>query len=293
MTDILTDFAQALAREDRAANTIDSYLRDLRHFAHWFTQNNPDPFSPTAITPMDLKDYRRHLLVQLRAKPATVNRRLAALHRLCRWARAKGLIQDDPSEGIRGVEKERRLAPKALSRNQVHALLRATQRHGSKRDVAIMQLLRNTGDRVGELVALRLTDVEMSERKGKIVVRWGKGGRYREVDLNLDARQAFGEYLAVRPAAADDHLFTGQREAGLTVRAVESLVTKYAWLAGLPEVTPHVLRHTFVKQLLDAGENLVTVAALLGHSRLDTTAVYTRPNAQDLEKAVNSLSEAE
>jgi len=291
MTDILIGFAQALSREDRAANTIESYLRDLRHFAHWFAQANSEPFSPTAITPMDLKDYRRYLLVQLRAKPATVNRRLAALHRLCRWAKAKGLIQDDPSEGIKGVEKERRLAPKGLSRNQVHALLRTTLRHGSKRAVAIIQLLRNTGVRVGELVALRLTDVVISERKGKIVVRWGKGGRYREIDLN--ARQAIGDYLGVRPAVADDHLFIGQRGAGLTVRAVESLVAKYAWLAGLPEVTPHTLRHTFAKHLLDAGENLVTVATLMGHSRLDTTAVYTRPGAQDLERAVERLAEHE
>ncbi len=293
MTDLFADFAADLAREDRADLTVDSYLRDLRHFSEWFTQTNPEPFSPALITPMDIKDYRRYLMVQLHAKPATVNRRLAAIHRLCHWAEAKGLIEDDPAEGIRGVEKEHRLAPKSLSRNQVHALIRVVQRYGGKRDVAIVQVLRHTGIRVGELVALRLADLSISERKGTLVVRWGKGGKYREVGLNADARQALTDYLAVRPAVADDHLFIGQRGNGLTTRSVQSLVTKYGRLAGLAFVTPHVLRHTFAKHLLDAGENLVTVATLMGHLRLDTTAVYTRPSALDLEKAVERLADTE
>jgi site-specific recombinase XerD len=68
------------------------------------------------------------------------------------------------------------------------------------------------------------------------------------------------------------------------------VVEKYSQLAGLEGVTPHVLRHTFGKQTLDAGESLVTVATLMGHSRLDTTAIYTQPNQQDLERAVERLA---
>lgn len=293
MGDYLSDFAESLRLEDKADNTVVSYMRDLKHFACWFRQTNGEEFTIDGITPMDVKDYRRYLLVNANAKPATANRHLAALRRLCRWARGKGLIDDDPTEGVRGVEKERHLAPKSLDRNQVHALIRATQRYGNKRDIAIIQVLRHTGVRVGELASLRLSDVTVAERKGKIIVRWGKGGKYREIELNTDVRQAINDYHATRPNVADDHLFIGQRGTGLTVRAVESLVAKYAGLAGLIGVTPHILRHTFGKQLLDAGENLVTVATLMGHSRLDTTAIYTRPNAQDLEKAVARLAETD
>jgi integrase/recombinase XerC len=293
MADYLSDFTESLRLEDKADNTIASYIRDLKHFACWFAQTNSEEFTLEGITPMDVKDYRRYLLVNAKAKPATVNRHLAALRRLCRWARGKGLIDDDPTEGVKGVEKERHLAPKSLNRNQVHALIRATQRYGNRRDVAIIQLLRNTGIRVSELANLRLSDLAISDRKGRIIVRWGKGGRYREIDLNADARQAISGYLEVRPNVADDHLFIDQRGTGLSARAIESLVTKYAGWAGLQGVTPHVLRHTFGKQLLDAGENLVTVATLMGHSRLDTTAIYTRPNAQDLGKALDKLAETE
>jgi len=146
---------------------------------------------------------------------------------------------------------------------------------------------------VSELANLTLSDLVMSERQGHIVVRWGKGGKYREVDLNADARRALREYLEVRPKVEDDHLFIGQRGQGLGVRAIESVVTKYARLAGLEGVTPHVLRHTFGKHLLDAGEDLVTVATLMGHSRLDTTAIYTRPSRADQRRAVERLEVGE
>ena len=73
----------------------------------------------------------------------------------------------------------------------------------------------------------------------------------------------------------DTHLFIGKRGTGLTPRAVEKLIEKYARLARLPDVSPHTLRHTFGKHALDAGVDLATVSCLLGHERLETTAIYT------------------
>jgi len=78
---------------------------------------------------------------------------------------------------------------------------------------------------------------------------------------------------AQRPEVVDEHLFIGQRREGRKPQAVENVVRKYARQAGLVDVTPHTLRHTFGKGLLDAGVDLVTVAALLGHERLETTAI--------------------
>jgi integrase/recombinase XerC len=109
------------------------------------------------------------------------------------------------------------------------------------------------------------------------------------VPLNLDVRRALNAYLAVRPQTVDTHFFVGQQGTGLTPRSVEKLVGKYARLAGLQDVTPHTLRHTFGKHALDAGADLVTVSRLLGHQRLETTAIYTTPSAADLEQAVSRL----
>jgi integrase/recombinase XerD len=100
---------------------------------------------------------------------------------------------------------------------------------------------RHTGIRVSELSSLMLADVETSERKGSLTVRSGKGGKFRVLPLNNDARRAIDAYRDVRPKIPDDHLFIGQRGQGISARAVELLVTKYGRLAGLEDVTPHTL----------------------------------------------------
>jgi site-specific recombinase XerD len=201
-------------------------------------------------------------------------------------------VSEDPTARVRGV-KAVEAAPKSLDKRDVDRLIRTVERHGNKRDLAVVQVLRHTGIRVGELVALRLSDVETSERKGTLVVRSGKGAKYRAVPLNVDARRALAEYLAVRPVVADDRLFIGTRGHGMGTQAVENLIRRYGKLARLDDLTPHVLRHTFARHSLDAGTDLVTVATLLGHERLETTARYAKPSGRDLERAVERLATGE
>jgi integrase/recombinase XerC len=286
-----TEIAQFLSRlthEEAAAKTVANYRSDLSLFARWFRDTTGEDFAAAAVTPTDLREYRAFLLTHKQSSPATVNRHLAALKRFFRYALAVGWVGEDPTSVVKGVQQVQ-VAPKALAKREVDKLLRAAERYGTKRDLAILSVLRHTGLRVGELTNLRLSDIEIGERKGEVVVRSGKGGKYRVVPLNLDARRALGAYLEVRPRVVDDRLFVGQRGTGLTTRAVEKLVEKYARLAGLPAVSPHVLRHTFGKHALDAGVDLVTVSRLLGHERLETTAIYTTPSATDLATAVAKL----
>jgi integrase/recombinase XerC len=196
-----------------------------------------------------------------------------------------------PTEGVRGVNTPKK-APKSLAKREVDRLVRQAERAGGKRDPAVLELLRHTGLRVGELCALRLGDVAIGERKGTLTVRSGKGGKYRQIPLNADARRAITAYLAVRPASAEERLFLGAGGRPLGPQGVADLVAKHARRAGLGEVTPHTLRHTFARRLLDAGASLVDVAALLGHEKIETTAVYTQPHPRDLERAVERLASA-
>jgi site-specific recombinase XerD len=193
-----------------------------------------------------------------------------------------------PTDGVKGVPASAR-SPKSLEKREVDRLIRMAERSGKKRDLALLQVLRHTGLRVEEVCDLRLDDIEISERKGLLTVRRGKGAKYRTIPLNADVRYALGVYLAVRPRVDDDHLFIGQRGRGLSEQAVWYLVTKYARQAGLEDVSPHTLRHSFGKQLLDATKDLVAVAALLGHEKLETTAIYTQPSERDLARAVALL----
>jgi integrase/recombinase XerD len=281
-------FLQDLERQETAPKTRDAYRLDLLHFAGWFVQTVGETFTPEAVTPTDVREYRGYLIIVEKRQPATVNRRLAALRRFFQWAKASGLVKELPTENAKGIASSPR-APHWLEKRDVDRLIRTVERHGSTRDLAIVLTLRHTGIRVSELSSLTVGDVETSERKGTLTVRSGKGSKFRVLPLNVDARQAIAAYLKVRPTVSAEQLFIGQRGQGISSRAVELLVTEYGRLAGLEDVTPHTLRHSFGKHALDAGADLVSVSALLGHQRLETTAIYTTPSQRDLEKVVEKL----
>jgi site-specific recombinase XerD len=281
-------FLTSLTLEGASEQTIRSYGLDLAHFARWFATSTAEAFSPAAITPTDIRDYRSHLLTVERRKPATIRRRLAALRKFSLWAIASGLATENPVNGVKGVASAPH-SPKWLEKREIDKLLRACEQGGNSRDLAILMILRHTGIRVSELCSLTQQDITLGERSGELVVRSGKGAKYRVVPLNADARKALRAYLQDRPKTDTPALFVGLRGNGLTAQGVEKIVDKYAYKARLEGVTPHTLRHTAAKGLLDSGVNLVAVAALLGHQRLETTAIYTTPSQRDLEQAVSKL----
>jgi len=288
VTDDLAAFLLELYREEASPRTIASYQSDIAAFARWYTETNAEPFSAKVTTPTDVRDYKARLVAVEHRAPATVNRRLAALRKFFAWAKGDGRITELPTDLVKGVPAAPR-APKSLDKREVDRLVLMAERGGKKRDLAVLMLLRHTGLRVGELCALRLADIEMSDRKGSVTVRSGKGQKYRVVPLNADVRRSLGQYLTVRPRVSDDHFFLSQKGGGVQSQAVQRIVEKYARQAGLEDVSPHTLRHSFAKQLLDEGVDLVTVSALLGHERLETTAIYTQPGPRDLERAVQKL----
>jgi site-specific recombinase XerD len=281
-------FVAELGRQGMAAKTITTYTSDLVSCAKWFVDSTGEAFRAASVTPSDILDYKAHLRTVQRRRAATVNRRLAALRKFFLWAQGTGRIAELPTATVKGVPAAPR-TPKSLAKREIDRLLREAEKAGNRRNLAILLLLRHTGLRVGELCNLRLSDIRISERKGTVLVRSGKGDKDRIVPLNHDVREALEAYVKVRPAVSDDHLFIGQRGEPLQTDGVQLIVRKLARRAGLEKVTPHVLRHSFAKHVLDAGEDLATVSRLLGHERLETTAIYTEPTARDLEEAVAKL----
>src|SRR3954464_2641138 len=195
---LVARFMADLERQETSPKTRDAYRLDLLHFAAWFARTVGESFSPEAVTPTDVRDYRGHLVTVEKRQPATVNRRLAALRRFFQWAKASGLAKELPTDNVKGVASSPR-APHWLDKRDVDRLIRTVERHGSKRDLAIVLTLRHTGIRVSELASLMLGDVEISERKGSLTVRSGKGSKFRVLPLNSDARKAVAAYLKVRP----------------------------------------------------------------------------------------------
>ena len=301
-----SDFEDWLLRQDYAVHTRRGYLADLRHFAAWFEARTGEAPAPDSLTARDLRAYREHLLESGRAV-STVNRRMDALRAWLGWARRSGLRADNPARALRRLKQNRPGNVRWLDGRQQAALLRAAEREVQvarlrypvrqvtrQRDAAMLSTLLHTGLRVSELTALRVEDLTLGPRRGELLVRAGKGSKQRRVPLNAAARRALREWLEVRPDTGGEYLFPplehSVRDGRLSSRAVQRVVRRFGEQASLPGVTPHVLRHTFAKNLVDAGVSLEKVAALLGHSNLNTTRIYITPSQQDLALAVEKVA---
>ena len=167
-------------------------------------------------------------------------------------------------------------------------MLRVVEQSGNKRDLAIVRILINTGLRVAELVALEWRDVQISERKGSIVVRFGKGAKWRKIKLIPITRDAFNVLKAGVEPDPRARVFQGPR-GPIGTRAVQHMLDKYAPAARLEPLTPHMLRHTFCKNLERLGASLPEIARLAGHSSILTTQRYVTASEGDAEGAMDRL----
>ena len=276
-----------LQLEEKAANTVKSYLNDLDEFAKWFKAGQQEQPVPEVVTATDLREFKRSL-IERGYKPHGINRKLSTLSVYLKWALEQGLIQALPK--IPKTVKEVSRPLRWLDRREQNSLLRAVERGGKVRDLAAIRLLLNTGLRASELVDLRWKDVSLSDRKGLLIVRSGKGGKRREVTLNADARSALHLLGYEEKSGTDTPVLIGQRGA-VTLRGLQSLVEKYRNGKDLAGLTVHALRHTFCKNLVDAGVGLEQVAALAGHESLDTTRRYCQPSQADLQRSVDLIGE--
>jgi integrase/recombinase XerC len=290
LQDEIGRFLERLKEKDASPATVTNYGFDLAKFERWYRETTGQEMDLSAVGPLDIAEFRQHLLNRGQ-KPTSINRALAALSAFFEWAVKEGYARTNP---VREVKRVRQVAPapKSLGRKDMLRLMRAVRAGGNTRDIAIVTLLLHTGLRVAELCSLQTEDLKLGERSGEVRVRYGKGMKERIVPLNATARRALQDWLEERgdapgPVFTRQKGFTGE---GLTPRRVQYMIRDYAIAAGLEGVSPHTLRHTFCKSLVDAGESLDRVAALAGHANLNTTARYTQPTRKDLQKAVDRLA---
>jgi len=285
--EVLAGYVGALAAAPLSGQTRRTYASKVRQYLVWLAgaDLDGDPLGAPDGRDWAVRDYRGYLQSVLKRSPATINNALAA-------------VDDFYSRRGLGPARARRAelpaaAPRALTGKAQIRYLRAVQACDSSRDRALALVPFYAGTRIAETVALDVEDVRLSARKGMLRVL-GKGQRLREVPVHPRLREALADWLRERRewAGVGDSraLFLNRRGARLSARGAHGVITGIAARAGLDDrVTAHVLRHSFATTLVRGGVDLVVAAELLGHARLETTRVYTRPSPEDRRKAVGLL----
>lgn len=287
------DYAAALENAPLDADTRRAYASRVRGFLAWLehADTGADPLADPMARDHAARDYRSHLKTVLKRSPSTANAHLVAIdHFFTHLGLGPAAVgRDEPPS----------TAPRALGAREQKRFLRAAEARPLARDRAIARLLFYSGLRVGELTALDVGDVPLSARKGRVIVREGKGGTSRTVPLtDASARAALADWLRERatwPGAETAALFLNRRGGRLSARSVDTLIGEIADEADLEAqdgaaVSAHTLRHTFGTNLVRRGGiDLAVVAELMGHQRVDTTRRYALPTQADMEAAVDTL----
>lgn len=289
---LIEGFRVRLGAKDLSSATIKAYLSDLKVFREWLMWVHEGRSVPLVqVGTVDLAAFRRHLVQEKSLRSATVNRRVQSLRLFFGWLRDKGLTAGNPAENLRFMRKSTKESPPSLRRSEIMSLLRAAEAssHGmARRNTAVIQIMLQTGLRVGEVAALKNEDVKIRSRSGSVRVSEGKGRKEREVPLNASVRRSVTTYFdGLEPLSPKDFLFQGKRGEPLSIRGIQKVVGSVARRAGITRipVSAHTLRHTFAVHYLKTNQGkLVELSSLMGHESLNTTAIYTRPSREDLSE---------
>jgi integrase/recombinase XerD len=253
-------------------NSLESYGRDLARLKAWAGARGQRVES---LTRSDLRNWIADLSRE-GLSPASVSRAVSAARGLFRFLMLDGHLKKHPAEDLNTPQLSAHL-PRFLSESEMERLLNVpdTSTDEGVRDRAMLELLYAAGLRVSELVGLKRADLNLD---AGLIVCHGKGSKERRVPIGKSATHWLQQYARVRARsdrAHSQHLFVNSLGAGLTRNTVWAMIKRYSSRAGLHNVSPHTLRHSFATHLLQRGADSRSVQALLGHSDISTTQIYT------------------
>ncbi|MBS4023093.1 MAG: site-specific tyrosine recombinase XerD [Dethiobacter sp.] len=285
MDKAIADFINFISVEKGlAANTLESYLRDLRGFCGYLRQNDVKGFEES--TRDHVKGYLFSLQKTGKAK-ATLSRNLASIRSLYQFLFQEKLICDNPCIDLESPKLDKKL-PRVLSTSEIGVLLEQPDglQVSGIRDRAMLEVIYATGIRVSELMSLDIDDINT---EAGFIRCTGKGSKERIIPLGSMAVRNVENYLAdSRPKLVrhngESALFVNQHGKRLTRQGFWKILKKYGREAGINKaITPHTLRHSFATHLLENGADLRSVQEMLGHADISTTQIYTQVTKRKLK----------
>lgn len=244
--------------------TILAYGKDIDQLASFLGELEKEHIHEVS------KDDLQAFLAKMSDKgytPKSISRKLNSTRTFYRFLKVSELITDDPSLLVSHPRYE--LAPPRILKPTEYRALRDASRN-DPRMFAIIELLLQTGIRIGELAELRLSDHQDDNLK----IRPYEKHEERTVPLNRSAKEALSRYLQVRPKVTDDHVFVTKSGKPFLVRNIRTAIERYFRLAEIENAKVNDLRHTFVAHHIKHGVSLVLLSKVLGHKRISTTERY-------------------
>jgi integrase/recombinase XerD len=286
--------------------TLRAYQSDLSQFNVHVSDANM-----VEITPDDLEQYLDKLGTET-YRDTSIRRKVAALKVFFRYLEEQGVVRESPARMLKIKKPVENRVPTVLSTRETRALLAApkeqilelaAQRDTSPgarnryfcavRDNVILELLFSTGIRIGELVALNVSDVDLDR---KLIQITGRATRGRAVAIHTDViSDSLVNYLDLRAERKLETpaLFVGRSGTRLTIYSIENIFKKHVRLAEIKRhITPHSLRHTMAAMLVSSGTDIREVQEILGHASILSTQVYARMPISKNRRSVPSQTQA-
>src|SRR3989338_5025966 len=257
-------FKNYLSEKGRSGSTIVAYGKDIAQLVDYLAQGKKSFVHE--VTTEDLQGFLAKLGKE-GYTPKSVSRKINSTRTFYRFLKINEYVTDDPSLLVEHPKYQ--LAPPRILTPTEYRALRDAARNDPRMS-AIIELLLQTGIRIGELTNLRLSDVTKDSLK---ILPFEKHPE-RMVPLNKRAKEALDEYLEIRPKVTEDHVFVTKSGKPFLIRNIRTSVERYFRLAEIPNAKVNDLRHTFVAHHLKHGVSLVLLSKVLGHKRISTTERY-------------------
>lgn len=260
-------FIANLKGKSRATATILAYGKDIAQLIDYLKDLGKDDAS--AVTTEDLQAFMDKLAKESYTAKS-ISRKTNSTKTFFKFLKSSSIINEDPATGLVHPKFENK-PPRILSKLEYRAL-----RDGARTDIrmmAVIELLLQTGIRIGELAQIRVEDVNLSDPT-TIHVPPFEGTNERTIPLNKPASDAVRKYLEIRPKTPSHSLFVTKTGRPLLIRNIRTAIDRYFRIAGIKEAKVNDLRHTWVAHQLQSGVPMTMVSKLAGHKRLSTTERY-------------------
>jgi len=264
LRDAHEEFKNFLKEKGKSNSTIVAYGKDIEQLLTFLEELERNHVHE--VTKEDIEAFLAKLSKE-NYTPKSISRKINSTRTFYRFLKVNEYITDDPSLLVSHPKYQ--LAPPRILTPTEYRALRDAARNDS-RMFAVIELLLQTGIRIGELANLRLSDIT----KDSLHIAPFEKHEERIIPLNKRAQEALNKYLEVRPKVADDHVFVTKSGKPFLIRNIRTAVERYFRLAEIKNAKVNDLRHTFVAHHLKHGVSLVVLSKVLGHKRLSTTERY-------------------